>query len=100
MPALIFVPFAVFFACCVAQFWFLKKVRDRLIDCHPEKFLEIEKSSIFPYNGLWKFTRRGRYKELGDVELNRRVRDLKRLFAFAFVAWLSYGIALFTVPIE
>jgi hypothetical protein len=51
MPLLILIPFAVFFACCVAQFWFLKQVRDRLIERHPDTFLEIEKSSIFPYNG-------------------------------------------------
>jgi hypothetical protein len=100
MPALILIPFVVFFACFLAQFWFLKRVRDRLIDYHPDKYLEIERSSIFPYNGLWKFTKKGRYKQLGDEELDRRVRNLKRLFALAFAAWLTYGIALFSVPME
>jgi len=100
MPAVIIIPFAVFFACCAAQFWFLKQVRDRLIDCHPEIFLEIEKSSFFPYNGLWRFTRGRRYKALGDEELNRRVRNLKRLFLVAFAAWAAYAIALFATPIQ
>jgi hypothetical protein len=100
MPASILIPFAVFFACCAGQFWFLKQVRDRLIECHPDKFLEIEKSSIFPQNGIRRFTRRGRYKALGDEELNRRVRNLKRLFAIALIAWAAFGIALLTVPLR
>jgi hypothetical protein len=94
------VPFAVFFGCCVAQFWFLKRIRDRLIDRHPQAFLEIEKSSFFPHQGLWKFTRRKRYEALRDEELNRRVRQFKQLYALAIVSWAAYGIALFTVPLE
>lgn len=39
MPAYILIPFAVFFACCVAQFWFMKRIRDALIDRHPDAFL-------------------------------------------------------------
>jgi hypothetical protein len=100
MPALILLPFGVFFACCIGQFWLLKRVRDRLIDCHPDTFLQIERSSIFPFNGLWRFTKRGRYKALNDQELNRRIRSLKRLFVVAFVAWAAYAIAIFTVPMR
>jgi len=100
MPVLILIPFAVFFACCLGQFWFLKQVRDRLIDCHPDEYLRIERSSTFPYNGLWRFTRRGRYKSLGDEELNRRVRNLKRLFLIAFIAWAAGAVSIFTVPMQ
>jgi hypothetical protein len=100
MPPVILIPFAVFFACCLGQFWFLKQVRDRLIDCHPDTFLQIEKSSIFPFNGLWRFTRGGKYKSLGDEELNRRIRNLKRLFLVALVAWAAYAVALFTTPMQ
>src|SRR5689334_10377755 len=81
MPAYILIPFAVFFGCCVAQFWFMKRVRDTLIERHPEAFLAIEKSSIFPMQGLWRFTQKGRYKALNDPELNTHVRNLKRLYA-------------------
>jgi hypothetical protein len=96
MPFFLLVPFAVFFACVVAQFWFMKKVRDVLIENHPQTFLELEKSVLFPYQRLWRFTRGRRYKDLGDAELNRRVRNLKRLLIVTFAAWLAYGAAIFT----
>ena len=100
MPAYILIPFAVFFGCCVAQFWFMKRVRDTLIERHPEAFLAIEKSSIFPMQGLWRFTQKGRYKALNDPELNTHVRNLKRLYAIAIVAWLAYAVAVFTAPMS
>lgn len=98
MPVLILIPFSVFFICCVLQFWFLKKVRDALIDRHPETFLAVEKSSIFPMQGLWKFARSNRYKLLGDTDLNRHVRNLNRLMMVAVAAWVVYAISLFTMP--
>jgi len=100
MSSLILLPFGVFFVCCILQFWFLKRVRDALIDKHPETFLSIEKSSIFPMQGLWKFARGRSYKELGDVDLNRHVRNLKRLMIVAIAAWLAFAISIFTVPMD
>jgi hypothetical protein len=93
------VAFAVFFACCVGQFWFMKRVRDALIERHPDTFLAVQKSLIFPDGGLRRFLRKGRYKDLNDPELDKRVRDLKRLYLIAIAAWLAYGISLFTDPI-
>jgi len=89
MPVLILLSFGVFFICCILQFWYLKKVRDALIDRHPEAFLAAERSSIFPMQGIWKFTRGSRYKLLGDSDLNRHVRNLKRLMVIAVVAWAA-----------
>lgn len=100
MPACVLIPFAVFFGCCVAQFWFMQRVRDRLIEQHPDTFLAVERSSIFPSHGMWRFIRKGRYKSLNDPELNRRVRNFNRLYAVAIVAWLAYGVALFTTPLN
>lgn len=87
MPPLILLPFGVFFVCCILQFWYLKKVRDALIERHPDTFLSVEKSSIFPMQGLFKFARGGRYKDLNDALLNRHVRNLKRLMIVAYIAW-------------
>jgi hypothetical protein len=94
MPAYILIPFAVFFACSVAQFWFTKRVRDALIERHPDTFLAIEKSSIFPMQGIRRFMRKGRYKALNDPELDTHVRNLRRLYAVAIVAWLAFGVML------
>ena len=99
MTGYAYVAFAVFFACCVGQFWFLKRVREQLIERDPDTFLAIEKSSMFPNGGLRRFLRKGRYKELHDPELDSRVRALKRLYILAFVAWTAYGVSLFTDPI-
>lgn len=100
MPILILLPFGVFFVCCLLQFWFLKKVRDALIDRHPDTFLAVEKSSIFPMQGLWKFARGSSYKKLGDVELNRHVRNLKRLMIVGIAAWVAYGLSIFAIPLS
>jgi hypothetical protein len=99
MRGYVLVAFAVFFACCVAQFWFMKRVREVLIERHSDTFLAIEKSSIFPNGGLRRFLRKGRYKQLNDPELDKRVRDLKRLYLVAFAAWVAYGISIFSDPI-
>ena len=100
MPHLILLPFAVFFTCCILQFWFLKKVRDALIDRHPETFLAVEKSSIFPMQGLWKFSRGSKYKQLGDLDLNRHIRNLKRLMIIGIIAWLAFAISIFTTDLS
>ena len=96
MPSYILIPFGVFFVCCLSQFWFMKKVRDALIERHPDTFLAVEKPSIFPHQGLWRFTQNNQYKELRDENLNRHVRNLKRLHFVAIASWLAYGIAIFT----
>lgn len=100
MPVYVLIPFAVFAGCCIAQFWFMKKVRDALIERHPDTFLKAEKASIFPYQGLWRFTRGKEYQSLHDDELNRHVRNLKRLTIVAVGSWLAYGIAIFTAPMN
>jgi len=97
---LILLTFGIFAACCLLQFWFIKQIRDTLIERHPQTFLEIEKSSIFPSRGLWKYTRSNRYKQLGDQVLNRHVRNMKRLMIVAFVSWAAFGITMFAVPFD
>lgn len=98
MPPLILLPFGVFFVCCILQFWYLQKFRDALIERHPDTFLSVEKSSIFPMQGLYQFARGGRYKDLNDAVLNRHVRNLKRLMIVAYTAWGGFALCLFTPP--
>lgn len=100
MPPYILIPFAVFMVCCLAQFWLAKQVRDRLIDNHPDKFLEIERSALFPQYDVLRFTLAKGYKDLHDPELDRRVRNLRRLHSLGFLAWLAFAVAIFTAPIQ
>jgi hypothetical protein len=93
------IAFAAFFGCCFAQFWFVQRIRKALIERHPDTFLAIEKSAIFPGMALRRFLRKGRYRSLNDLELNRRVRDLKVLYLIGFLCWLAYGVSLFTDPV-
>ena len=98
MPSLILLPFSVFFCCCILQFWYLKKVRDALIERHPDTFLLIEKSSFLPMQGLYRFVRGSRYQDLNDELLNRQVRNLKRLMIVGYTAWGGFAICLFVLP--
>lgn len=92
MPIYILVPFGVFFCCCASQFWFLKRVRDRLIDQHPDHFLAVERSSFFPNSGIFRYTFGSRLKALNDPELNKRVRDLRLLYALTVLSWLALAL--------
>ena len=86
------VAFAVFFACCAAQFWFVSRVRNALIDRHSELYLSIERSSMVPRRGLVRFIRSGKHRELGDYELSKAVIQTRWLYALAFASWLMIGI--------
>jgi hypothetical protein len=44
--------------------------------------------------------KKGRYKALNDPELNVDVRNLKRLYAVALVAWLAYGATIVAAAIS
>jgi hypothetical protein len=93
-----FAAFAVFFACCLAQFWFLGQVRKALIDRHPDVFLEIERSSIFPQKGLQKFIRSSRHNDLADPKLSEAVIRCRWLFVTAICAWLVLAFGLVWAP--
>lgn len=99
MSRLILLPFGVFFVCCILQFWYLKKVRDALVDRHPDTFISVEKSSMFPMQGLYRFSRGARHKELNDTLLSRHVKNIKRLMIVAHIAGGAYAISLFTMPL-
>lgn len=88
MPTLVLVPFAIFFLCTASQFWFLAQVRNALIDRHAKVFLEIERSSVFPHRGLYKFIRSGRHNELRDPELSAAIMRVRFVYLTAIAAWL------------
>ena len=95
MPVWQGIAFAVFFACCAAQFWFLARVRNALIDRHPDFYLTIARSSLMPQRGLSRFIRSGKHRELGDLELSKAVIQIRWLYALAFGAWLVFAVGMF-----
>ena len=96
MPVWQGIAFAVFFACCAAQFWFLARVRNALIDRHPEFYLTIERSSMMPQRGLFRFIRSRKHRELGDLELTKTVIQFRWLYALAICAWLVFAAGMFS----
>jgi hypothetical protein len=94
MSTWIFLPFGVFLGCCIAQFWFFARVRNALIDRHSETYLQIERSSIFPQGGLFRFIRSGRHRELRDPELTRAVIAVRWLYLTAIGAWLTLAAGI------
>ncbi|MFM5953980.1 MAG: hypothetical protein ACKOPE_06740 [Novosphingobium sp.] len=88
MAWLQFPAFAVFFACCIGQFWVIGRVRNALIDRHPDLYLEIQRSSIFPQRRLQKFIRSGQHRELKDEQLSKAVMQCRWLFGLALASWL------------
>ena len=50
--------------------------------------------------GLWKFSRGSKYKQLGDLDLNRHIRNLKRLMIIGIIAWLAFAISIFTTDLS
>ena len=95
MPILQGIAFAVFFVCCAAQFWFMARVRNALIDRHPELYLSIERSSMFARRGLSRFIQSSKHRELGDPELSKAVMQCRWLYAVAICAWLVLAADVF-----
>jgi hypothetical protein len=98
MNGVIFIiPFAVFFACTLGQFFMLRRVRQALVARHPEIWLELSRKAIFTNStGLGFALRRGD-RGLDDPELSRSVNLLLLLWAVAIGAWIVLmGLILFT----
>ena len=87
--ALIAVPFAIFFGCCVSQFWFLAQVRNALIDRHPDIYLQLERKSFFPGNGVFKIILSGRHRDFADPDLSKAIVRCRWLFVVAIGSWLA-----------
>jgi hypothetical protein len=88
MSGIIFVPFSVFFACTLGQFWMLRRLRQALVDRHPDIWLEQSRKAFFPNSTGLGFALTRRDRALGDPELSRCVDQLLLLWAVAITAWV------------
>jgi hypothetical protein len=90
------IPWSVFSVCCLLQWWLLTRIKQLLIERHPNTYVEVQKASPFPFQGLYWLMRKNRYKNLDDIYLNKKVRDFKRLYFGGLAAWLCGAIMVFT----
>ena len=96
MTGFIFIPFAVFFACTLGQFWMLRRLRQALVARHPEIWLEQSSKAFFTNStGLGFALRRGD-RGLNDPELTACVNQLLLLWAVAIGAWVVMMGLMFT----
>lgn len=90
----IFIPFAVFFVCCLAQFWFGYRVRSALISRHPDEWLQMSKRAFFNSPIPWRFLWSGRHRELDDPVLSRRVVEMRWLMIVAYTSWAAFAVGV------
>lgn len=95
MPILL-IPFAVFFGCCLAQFFFIARVRSALAERHPDVLQELVGGSFFATNAIPKFAWRRADRGLNDPDLTERVKQYRLLMFLAFAAWGLFALSLFT----
>jgi hypothetical protein len=92
------IPFAIFFACCVAQFFFLERVKRALSARHPEVLKGLLGKSFFSFSrsAITKFAWQRRDLSLNDPELTKSVKQFKLLLFVAYGAWGLLALALVT----
>ena len=95
MPIIV-IPFAVFFFCCAAQFYFLRRVRQALIQRHPQVWLELSGKAWFVDNAVYRFIRRRQDKGLNDPDLTAKTKQAAILYYVAIITWVIYAIGLAT----
>jgi len=92
------IPFSVFFACCVALFFFLDRVKRALSARHPDVLRDLLGKSFFSFsnNAITKFAWQRRDLSLNDPELTKSVKQFKLLLFVAYGAWGFLALALLT----
>lgn len=90
------IPFSVFGACCLAQFYFLDRVKRNLRTRHPNVFNGLVGKSLFTGNAINRFVWRRRDLDLQDPELTKVVKPFKLLMIAAYGAWGLCALSVVT----
>lgn len=85
---IVFIPFGIFFGCCVAQFWFYRRVRQALIRRHPDLYLEMSLKAFSIDGAVTRFALSRKAKSLDDPFLTSAVTQARLLIGVAVVTWL------------
>lgn len=94
------VAFAIFFACCIAQFPLGRRVRQVLAERHPDVLAEISRKSWIRDNAVLSFATSDRVRQLRDPELSRAALHMKWLQAIATGSWLVLLASLFLSAVD
>jgi hypothetical protein len=94
------IPFAIFFGCGFAVYYYVDLISRRLQDRHDHDgaWAEVARRAIFlPIDAIAKFAWGSGHIALADDALSRSVHRLRWASAISVIAWLGCGVALFTV---
>lgn len=72
-----------------AHYFSYRKIRDRMIDRHAQRFLEIQRGSIFQYHALHHFILWGNHKDLADQTLSAEITAHRWMQRAAFAAIIA-----------
>jgi hypothetical protein len=81
--------FAIFFGCCVAQFWFMRRIRIALVKRHPDVWLRLSGESFWGQGIEWHFAWRRGDRALNDLALTEAVQHYRLLMLIALLAWIG-----------
>lgn len=91
------IPFAVFFGCVLAQFYFLRQVRRVLATRHPDVWRELSEKAWFIDNAVVRFVWKKRDRQLNDPSLTVITGRMRKLQFVTIAAWVAYGVCLFAL---
>src|SRR5260221_11267454 len=96
MAILVFAAGAIFMGCCVAEFYFVRRIRADLAERHPHILLKMAKKALFIDSAVLSFALGRRGKGLDDPDLTRKTKELLYLTVVAIASWLTLVVLLLT----
>ena len=84
----------VFLGCSVSQFWFYRRIRQVLVERHPELWLSLSYKAWSVDSALMRFAFSRKGRDLGDPILNARVKEARVMLLVGLAAWLAMVVAL------
>jgi hypothetical protein len=92
-----FIPFGIFFVCCVAQFPVFGRLGAALRQRHPEEWANTKISLLgLPLFGReWALMLSRRHLHLSDPDLTKKVLDARRLTVIGFSSWALLPVSIY-----
>lgn len=97
MP-IILIPFSIFIACCIAQPFFLQRLKRTIAARHPEIWHGFYSKTFFsaPNRQIIKFAWRREDLRLNDPKLTKYVKQFRAMLFLTYGSWGAFGLCLFS----
>ncbi len=91
---MLWLPFSIFAACCLAQFWFIQRVASVLEARHTHVYRRLY--GLFALNRLFWFAIFRRDRGMNDPDLTQRTKQLQLLCGISLASWLTLIVLMMT----